>query len=723
MPFTMPRSTAQMTGCSMAAGAERAVVVDDAQLVAALLGVGGEAVGGEGVGHGVQRGAERALPVGAPPSAGGHGPAVLDADLLGHRLGVGRRQAGQRPAEQGEDEVVGLHRHRQRHLLLVGPVVLRRPTGPAALAALDGHVEVAAGGQLVEVVAGHVGVEAELLGHLRRRDAPLVLVGEEVDLPPGRVAEGVGDGRHRGRERPRCEAGGGWRRLHARYSTYLRSGNPLEEPPPMPPSSDQVVDALRPVQDPELHRSIVDLGMVRDVAVEPAGPGRRHRRPHRGRLPAAQRDPAPGHRRRRRPRRRARRRPRLHRDDRRGADGPAPAAARRPVGHRRPGARPTATPRAARSPSPKPGSRTRPLLISSGKGGVGKSSVTTNLAVALAQRGHSVGVLDADVYGFSIPRMLGADRDPVVIDEMLLPPEAWGVRCISMAYFVPDGQAVIWRGPMLHKALEQFLTDVYWDDPDFLLVDMPPGTGDIAISLSQYLPRAEVYVVTTPQPAAQQVARLSAAMAEKVHLEVKGVIENMSWFTGDDGTRYELFGGGGGQELADELGVPLLGQIPLLPHAARGRRRGQADHRRRARQRGRPGLPRAGRADRRRAEAEEGLPARAHDPLSRAARRSRRRPTASDGGARAAVAAVGGPVVVGAVGWWRRRRPVVGGGRGRRRAVVGGSVGGAVGGGGVVGGAVAGGASAGRSAARRRIRGRRVGGRRVGDLGLGGRRS
>jgi ATP-binding protein involved in chromosome partitioning len=133
-----------------------------------------------------------------------------------------------------------------------------------------------------------------------------------------------------------------------------------------------------------------------------------------------------------------------------------------------------------------------------------------------------------------------------------------------MGYFVPDGQAVVWRGPMLHKALEQFLTDVYWDEPDFLLVDMPPGTGDIALSLSQYLPRGEVYVVTTPQPAAQKVARLSAAMAAKVHLEVKGVIENMSWFTGDDGKRYEIFGSGGGQELADELKVPLLGQIPLL---------------------------------------------------------------------------------------------------------------------------------------------------------------
>jgi ATP-binding protein involved in chromosome partitioning len=166
--------------------------------------------------------------------------------------------------------------------------------------------------------------------------------------------------------------------------------------------------------------------------------------------------------------------------------------------------------------------------------------------------------------------MLGTDRDPVVIDQMLVPPSQWGVRCISIGYFVPEGQAVIWRGPMLHKALEQFLTDVFWDEPDFLLVDMPPGTGDIAISLSGYLPRGEVYVVTTPQQAAQKVARLSAAMADKVNLPVRGVIENMSWFTGDDGKRYEIFGSGGGQELADELGVPLLGQLPLVPALREG---------------------------------------------------------------------------------------------------------------------------------------------------------
>jgi ATP-binding protein involved in chromosome partitioning len=184
--------------------------------------------------------------------------------------------------------------------------------------------------------------------------------------------------------------------------------------------------------------------------------------------------------------------------------------------------------------------------------------------------GHTVGVVDADIYGHSIPRMLGTDRPPTVIDEMLVPPEKWGVRCISMGYFAPEDEAVIWRGPMLHKALEQFLTDVFWDDPEFLLIDMPPGTGDIAISLSQYLPRGEVYVVTTPQPAAQKVARLSAAMAVKVNLPVRGVIENMSWFTGDDGKRYEIFGSGGGRELADELGIPLLGQLPLVPALREG---------------------------------------------------------------------------------------------------------------------------------------------------------
>ena len=166
--------------------------------------------------------------------------------------------------------------------------------------------------------------------------------------------------------------------------------------------------------------------------------------------------------------------------------------------------------------------------------------------------------------------MLGVQHAPVVIDQMLVPPESHGVRCISMGFFAQEDQPVIWRGPMLHKALEQFLTDVFWDEPDYLVVDLPPGTGDISISLAQFLPRAEVLVVTTPQPAAQRVAQRAAFMAQKVNLEVKGVIENMSWFTGDDGKRYELFGAGGGEELANRLGVPLIGRVPLVPELRAG---------------------------------------------------------------------------------------------------------------------------------------------------------
>ncbi len=221
-------------------------------------------------------------------------------------------------------------------------------------------------------------------------------------------------------------------------------------------------------------------------------------------------------------------------------------------------------------PFAQPGSRTRALLIASGKGGVGKSSVSTNLAVALAAQGHRTAIVDADVWGFSIPRMLGIHRPPTLIDEMLVPPRANGVACISMGFFADEDQPVIWRGPMLHKALEQFLTDVYWGDPDFLVVDLPPGTGDISISLAGFLPQSEVYVVTTPQPAAERVAQRAAFMAQKVGLEVKGVIENLSWFTGDDDKRYELFGAGGGQELAERLGVPLIGQVPLVPELRAG---------------------------------------------------------------------------------------------------------------------------------------------------------
>jgi ATP-binding protein involved in chromosome partitioning len=222
-----------------------------------------------------------------------------------------------------------------------------------------------------------------------------------------------------------------------------------------------------------------------------------------------------------------------------------------------------------------PGSSTRVIGVSSGKGGVGKSSVTVNLAVALAQAGQRVGLLDADVYGFSVPKMLGAGRDPMVLGDIVVPTLVHGVRCLSMGFFVPDDEPVIWRGPMLHKAIEQFLVDAFWGDLDVLLVDMPPGTGDVTLSLAQVMPRTEVLVVTTPQPAAHRVAQRSAFAARKLKLSVRGVIENMSWFTGDDGVRYELFGSGGGQTVAADLGVPLLAQVPLVPALREGADDGQ----------------------------------------------------------------------------------------------------------------------------------------------------
>ena len=174
--------------------------------------------------------------------------------------------------------------------------------------------------------------------------------------------------------------------------------------------------------------------------------------------------------------------------------------------------------------------------------------------MALRGSGHKVGIVDGDIWGFSIPAMLGVDTPPFMVGESIIPPVSLGVKVMSMDYFVGEDKAVIWRGPMLHRAIEQFLKDVFWDNLDFLIVDMPPGTGDIAISMSQFLPRAQVLLVTTPQPTAQRVARRAALMAAEVDQEVIGVVENMAWFTGDDGKRYELFGAGGGQALADELG-------------------------------------------------------------------------------------------------------------------------------------------------------------------------
>jgi ATP-binding protein involved in chromosome partitioning len=198
----------------------------------------------------------------------------------------------------------------------------------------------------------------------------------------------------------------------------------------------------------------------------------------------------------------------------------------------------------------------RVLAIASGKGGVGKSTLTANLAVAFARLGRRVGILDADIYGHSIPHILGIHQKPVAVDQMIVPPVKDGLKLMSIGFFLDDNEPVMWRGPMLHRALEQFLTDVHWGEIDVLVVDMPPGTGDISISLGQLLPRAEVVVVTTPQKLAQEVASRAASMARKTNMRLAGVIENMS---GD------VFGSGGGDELAAELGVPLLGRVPLDP--------------------------------------------------------------------------------------------------------------------------------------------------------------
>ncbi|MBA3250605.1 MAG: Mrp/NBP35 family ATP-binding protein [Geodermatophilaceae bacterium] len=222
-------------------------------------------------------------------------------------------------------------------------------------------------------------------------------------------------------------------------------------------------------------------------------------------------------------------------------------------------------------PFAQPGSLTRVYAVASGKGGVGKSSITVNLAASLSARGLSVGVLDADIYGFSIPRMLGVTGRPTQVEKMIMPPRAHGIAVISIGMFIAGNTPVVWRGPMLHRALQQFLADVYWGDLDVLLMDLPPGTGDIAISLAQLVPTAEILVVTTPQQAAAEVAERAGAIASQTHQHVVGVIENMSWLELPDGSRMDIFGTGGGQVVAQALTrtlgvpVPLLGQVPLDP--------------------------------------------------------------------------------------------------------------------------------------------------------------
>jgi ATP-binding protein involved in chromosome partitioning len=314
------------------------------------------------------------------------------------------------------------------------------------------------------------------------------------------------------------------------------------------PSQEQISEVLGEIQDPELHRGLNELNMVRNIAIAGSGitvlialtiPGCPLKDYFHTVIPAKLKESFPS------VASVTVELTSMTEEERQSLigglrkDTPAPFA---------------------RSDSP-----TQVIAIGSGKGGVGKSTTTVNLAASLAKLGHTVGLLDADVWGFSIPRMLGMHERPTVIDDMIMPPEVFGIKVVSIGLFTSEDNPVVWRGPMLHKALQQFLTDVHWDEPDYLLVDLPPGTGDVSISIAQFLPGAAMVIVTTPQAVSEKVAQRAGFMAEKTGLSVTGVVENMSWFTGDDGKQYRLFGEGGGQVLADKLHVPLLGQIPMDP--------------------------------------------------------------------------------------------------------------------------------------------------------------
>src|SRR5215210_400104 len=313
------------------------------------------------------------------------------------------------------------------------------------------------------------------------------------------------------------------------------------------PSKDQVNDALRAVIDPELRRSLVDLGMVRpieiaddgrvDVMVSLTTPGcpiRSHfEQAVAKNVGALEGVTAVGV------------TFDVLSDDEKGRLQQALGRGRLPEGAL--------------------AAVKNVICVASGKGGVGKSTLTANLAAALASEGHSAGALDADVYGYSIPRMLGVNRKPdVSAERKIIPPVSpAGPKVMSIGFFVEENAAVVWRGPMLHKALQQFLEDVAWGELDYLLIDLPPGTGDVSMTLAQLLPQAKFVLCTTPQPAAQKVARRAAELALKFKLEITGVVENMAGFTAPDGERYPIFGDGGGQLLADDLDVPLLGKVPI----------------------------------------------------------------------------------------------------------------------------------------------------------------
>ena len=311
------------------------------------------------------------------------------------------------------------------------------------------------------------------------------------------------------------------------------------------PDRDAILKALEQVIDPELQRPVTELDMVRDVLVEDDGrvsitialtvagcPLRSSFEEQVSRFIGA----IPG-----------------VTAVRLGFDVMSPAEKEALVSRLRGG-----RPEKGISLSP----ATRVVVVASGKGGVGKSTLTANLAYALSALGERVGVLDGDVYGHSIPHMLGVHQKPIAVDEMIVPPVRGDLKLMSIGFFLDDNAPIMWRGPMLHRALEQFLSDVHWGELETLVVDMPPGTGDVAISLGQLLPRAEVLVVTTPQPAAQQVAVRAAQMALKTGMKILGAVENMSYLAGSG---EEIFGSGGGQALADEIGVPLLARIPLDP--------------------------------------------------------------------------------------------------------------------------------------------------------------
>jgi ATP-binding protein involved in chromosome partitioning len=323
------------------------------------------------------------------------------------------------------------------------------------------------------------------------------------------------------------------------------------------PSVDAVRTALDGVNDPEINRPITELGMVKDVTVTPDGTvtvavwltvaGCPMRDTITSRVTQAVRA-VPG-----------------ARDVQVQLDVMSDAqrtALRRQL---------RGTAEEPRIPFAEPGSLTRVYCVASGKGGVGKSSVTVNLAAAMADRGLSVGVVDADIYGHSVPGMLGATARPTQVEKMIMPPIAHGVKVISIGMFTKDNTPVVWRGPMLHRALQQFLADVFWGDLDVLLLDLPPGTGDIAISVAQLIPNAELLVVTTPQRAAADVAQRAGSIALQTRQRLIGVVENMSWLQMPDGSRNHLFGSGGGQAVAEALTrslgsqVPLLGQVPIDP--------------------------------------------------------------------------------------------------------------------------------------------------------------